>query len=80
VKHPIRLGSIDPEPENAILVEWLIQIGDRVEAGHPLVEVDVDKVVIEIPAPVSGILVETTYDIDEELAPGSILGYIDDAP
>jgi len=71
---------MDPEPENAILVEWLIQIGDRVEAGHPLVEVDVDKVVIEIPAPVSGILVETTCDIDEELAPGSILGYIDDAP
>ena len=68
MKHPIRLGSIDPEPENAILVEWLIQIGDRVEAGHPLVEVDVDKVVIEIPAPVSGI------------APGSILGYIDDTP
>ena len=80
MKHPIRLDGMDPEPENAILVEWLIQIGDRVEAGHPLVEVDVDKVVIEIPAPVSGILVETTCDIDEELAPGSILGYIDDAP
>ena len=42
--------------------------------------VDVDKVVIEIPAPVSGILVETTYEVDEELDPGSILGYIDGAP
>ena len=80
MKHPIRLDNIDPEPESAVLVEWLIQIGDRIEAGHPLVEVDVDKVVIEIHAPVSGILAETTYDVDDEIAPGSILGYVDDAP
>jgi pyruvate dehydrogenase E2 component (dihydrolipoamide acetyltransferase) len=70
---------MDPDPESAVLIEWLIQIGDRIEIGHPLVEVDIDKVVVEIYAPVSGILAETNYDVDDEIAPGSIIGYVDDA-
>lgn len=37
---------------------WLKQIGERVEKFEPLVEVETDKVSTEIPAPVSGVLVE----------------------
>jgi pyruvate/2-oxoglutarate dehydrogenase complex dihydrolipoamide acyltransferase (E2) component len=34
--------------------------------------------VIEIPAPVSGVLVEISYETDDEIAAGSVLGYIKD--
>ena len=47
--------------ENVIegtVTRWLKQVGDRVEAGEPLVEVSIDKVDAEIPANASGALHE----------------------
>ena len=40
------------------VLEWLKQVGDRVEADEPLVEVSTDKVDAEVPAPAAGTLVQ----------------------
>jgi pyruvate/2-oxoglutarate dehydrogenase complex dihydrolipoamide acyltransferase (E2) component len=45
--------------------------GDQVEEGTPLVAVETDKVTAEIPAPVSGRLVERLAGIDDEVDVGS---------
>jgi pyruvate dehydrogenase E2 component (dihydrolipoamide acetyltransferase) len=42
--------------ENATVVRWLLQEGDSVEQGDPILEVETDKVVMEVEAPASGIL------------------------
>src|SRR4029453_10203901 len=56
---------------------WLKQIGDRVEADEPLVEVSTDKVDAEIPAPTAGTLVKILAEPDETVQVGSVLGEIE---
>jgi pyruvate/2-oxoglutarate dehydrogenase complex dihydrolipoamide acyltransferase (E2) component len=52
-----RLGSSDESNEVKIL-RWLKRKGERVESGEPLLEVETDKVNVEIEAPASGVLAE----------------------
>ena len=56
---------------------WLKQVGDRVEADEPLVEVSTDKVDAEIPAPAAGTLVKIVAEADETVEVGSVLGEIE---
>jgi 2-oxoglutarate dehydrogenase E1 component len=56
---------------------WLKQVGDRVEADEPLVEISTDKVDAEVPAPVSGTLVTIVAEADETVQVGSVLGEIE---
>src|ERR671920_675002 len=56
---------------------WLKQVGDRVEADEPLVEISTDKVDAEVPAPVSGTLVTIAAEADQTVQVGSVLGEID---
>lgn len=54
--YPVILPKFDMLMEQATVVRWLRQEGERVEAGDPLVEVMTDKVNMEVEAPTSGTL------------------------
>src|SRR5688572_6087221 len=59
------------------ILGWLKQVGDRVEADEPLVEVSTDKVDAEVPAPASGTLVRIAAEADETVQVGDVLGEIE---
>ena len=59
------------------VLEWLKQVGDRVEADEPLVEVSTDKVDAEVPAPASGTLTKILADADSTVQVGAVLGEIE---
>jgi 2-oxoglutarate dehydrogenase E2 component (dihydrolipoamide succinyltransferase) len=67
---------VEQEGTKAVVRAWLKQIGDRVEVNDPLVELETDKVAVEVPAPAAGVLGEILLQRDEEAAPGAILGRI----
>jgi pyruvate dehydrogenase E2 component (dihydrolipoamide acetyltransferase) len=52
-----RLGSSDESDEVRVL-RWFKQRGEKVQKGEPLLEVETDKVNVEIEAPESGLLEE----------------------
>src|SRR5919205_1969815 len=56
---------------------WLKQVGDRVDADEPLVEISTDKVDAEVPAPAAGTLVKILAEADETVQVGSVLGEIE---
>jgi len=56
---------------------WLKQVGERVEADEPLVEISTDKVDAEVPAPASGTLVNIAAGADETVQVGGVLGEIE---
>jgi pyruvate/2-oxoglutarate dehydrogenase complex dihydrolipoamide acyltransferase (E2) component len=47
------------------IVEWLKRVGDRIEAGEPIVEIEAAKASNTIEAPVSGTLVKILVEADE---------------
>jgi multifunctional 2-oxoglutarate metabolism enzyme len=59
------------------ILEWLKQVGDRVEADEPLVAVSTDKVDAELPSPASGTLRKILTDPDSTVAVGAVLGEIE---
>jgi 2-oxoglutarate dehydrogenase E2 component (dihydrolipoamide succinyltransferase) len=58
------------------LLRWLKRVGEPVEANEPLIEIETDKVTVEVAAPGSGVLIEILKHEQEEIAPGELLGRI----
>ncbi len=71
MRHMVKMPRVGDTTRTVLIAEWLREVGDQVEAGTPLVSVETDKVTAEIPAPVSGRLVERLADIDDEVDVGS---------
>jgi 2-oxoglutarate dehydrogenase E2 component (dihydrolipoamide succinyltransferase) len=70
------LVPAEQEGTQAVVRAWLKKVGDRVEENDPLVELETDKVTMEVPAPAAGVLSEVLLDTDAEAVPGAVLGRI----
>ncbi|HEX3430808.1 MAG TPA: 2-oxo acid dehydrogenase subunit E2 [Rhizomicrobium sp.] len=66
----------EQEGTKAVVKTWLKQRGDSVRVDEPLVEIETDKVAVEIAATVNGMLAEILVEEGAEVAPGSVLGRI----
>jgi 2-oxoglutarate dehydrogenase E2 component (dihydrolipoamide succinyltransferase) len=66
----------EQEGTKAVVRAWLKKVGERVEENDPLVELETDKVAMEVPAPAAGVLREILLDTDAEAVPGAVLGRI----
>jgi 2-oxoglutarate dehydrogenase E2 component (dihydrolipoamide succinyltransferase) len=70
------VAPIEQEGTKAVVRAWLKSVGDRVEENDPLVELETDKVAVEVPAPSAGVLREIVLHSNDEAAPGAVLGRI----
>ena len=70
------LVPVEQEGTKAVVRAWLKQVGDRVEENDPLVELETDKVAVEVPAPAAGVLREILLHSNEDASPGAVLGRI----
>lgn len=70
------LVPAEQEGTQAVVRSWLKQVGDKVELNDPLVELETDKVAVEVPAPAAGVLREILLHTDAEAVPGAVLGRI----
>ncbi len=61
------------EGTRATVLRWCKEVGDAVIKDEPLVELETDKVTVEIPAPADGTLVEVLKQVNEEVVPDEVL-------
>ena len=73
----VRAPSEQSEGTRSQVQRWLKSVGDQVAENEPLIEVETDKVVIEIAAPAAGVLQEILKQEQEEIAPGELLARIE---
>jgi len=66
----------EQEGTQAVVRAWLKKVGDRIEEHDPLVELETDKVTMEVPAPAAGVLREILLDSGAEAVPGAVLARI----
>ena len=74
----IRVPSLGESVVEATVGQWFKQAGDTVAADEPLVELETDKVTVEVPAPASGVLAEIAVKQGDTVAVGALLGAIGD--
>ena len=70
------LAPTEQEGTKSVLKIWLKKIGDSVRADEPLLELETDKVAVEIAAPGDGVLAEILVEPESDVEPGTVLGRI----
>ncbi|MDF3812644.1 biotin/lipoyl-containing protein, partial [Rhodopseudomonas sp. BAL398] len=72
----IRVPTLGESVTEATIGRWFKKAGDAVAVDEPLVELETDKVTIEVPAPSAGTLGEIIAKDGETVAVGALLGQI----
>jgi 2-oxoglutarate dehydrogenase E2 component (dihydrolipoamide succinyltransferase) len=72
----IRVPTLGESVTEATIGRWFKKAGDAVAVDEPLVELETDKVTIEVPAPSAGVLGEIVAKDGETVAVGALLGQI----
>jgi 2-oxoglutarate dehydrogenase E2 component (dihydrolipoamide succinyltransferase) len=73
----IRAPAEQTEGTRSQILRWLKQVGESVAENEPLIEIETDKVTVEVASPGSGVLREILRHEQEEIAPGELLGRLD---
>src|SRR5215471_4195408 len=68
-----RLPDIGEGLAEAEVAKWLVQVGDRVAEDQPVVEMMTDKVMVELPAPGAGVVVEHRASEGDVVKTGAVL-------
>ena len=74
----IRVPTLGESVTEATIGKWFKKPGDAVAVDEPLVELETDKVTIEVPAPAAGVLAEIAAKDGDTVAVGALLGQIKD--
>lgn len=74
----IRVPTLGESVTEATVAQWFKQAGDSVAQDEPLVELETDKVAVEVPAPAAGALVEINVQPGETVEIGTLLGAIEE--
>ena len=74
----IRVPALGESVTEATVAKWMKAVGDSVAVDEPLVELETDKVTVEVPAPVAGTLAEIMVQEGSDVAVGALLGAIAD--
>jgi 2-oxoglutarate dehydrogenase E2 component (dihydrolipoamide succinyltransferase) len=74
----IRVPTLGESVTEATIGKWFKHAGDAVAVDEPLVELETDKVTIEVPSPAAGVLSEVAAKDGETVAVGALLGQIQD--
>jgi 2-oxoglutarate dehydrogenase E2 component (dihydrolipoamide succinyltransferase) len=74
----IKVPTLGESVTEATVAKWFKQVGDDVEADEPIVELETDKVTLELNAPASGSLSEISVEEGGEVEVGAIIGAIEE--
>jgi pyruvate/2-oxoglutarate dehydrogenase complex dihydrolipoamide acyltransferase (E2) component len=63
--------------EEITVSRWLKSVGDRVEAGEAILEIETDKATLAVEAADSGKLAQIVKETGEVVKPGTVIGYLE---
>ena len=75
----ITVPTLGESVTEATVSKWLKSKGEKVAVDEPLVELETDKVNVEVPSPISGVISSINVKEGETVSVGSLLGTINDS-
>jgi 2-oxoglutarate dehydrogenase E2 component (dihydrolipoamide succinyltransferase) len=72
----IRVPTLGESVTEATVGQWFKKVGDAIAADEPLVELETDKVTIEVPAPSAGVLEAIVVEAGQTVNVGALIGAI----
>ncbi|MDH3607359.1 MAG: hypothetical protein OER12_10250, partial [Acidimicrobiia bacterium] len=74
-----RLPDVGEGLTEVVVEEWLVAVGEKVGLDAPLVQVETDKAIVDLPSPVAGVLLFQGAAPGDTLAVGKILAVVGQA-
>lgn len=78
MSHQILVPSLGESVTEATVSKWLKQVGEKVDSDEPLVELETDKVNVEVPSPLTGTLSSIKAKEGDTVEIGALLGIVND--
>ncbi|MBT4916512.1 MAG: 2-oxo acid dehydrogenase subunit E2 [Formosa sp.] len=76
-KFELKLPKMGESVAEATLTAWLKDIGDKIDADEPVLEIATDKVDSEVPSEVEGVLVQKLFEVDAIVEVGQTIAIIE---
>lgn len=73
----VKVPELGESITEAIIAEWLVNVGDYVKQDDILVELETDKITVAVPAPVSGILTSQSANAEDTVNVGDVIAELD---
>lgn len=71
------MPNLGYDMETGRIARWLKQVGDQIERGEPIAEVETDKATVEMEAVASGRLAEIVAEAGSEVVVGEVIAYLE---
>jgi len=75
----VKVPTLGESVTEGTIGEWLKKPGDAVKVDEPIVSLETDKVAVEVPSPVSGVLGEQKFAVGDTVEVGAVIATIEDA-
>lgn len=75
--YEFKLADLGEGMHEAEIAEWLVKVGDTLKLDQPMVRVETDKALVEIPSPVAGRVSEIRIQSGQTASVGSVLAVLD---
>ena len=73
----ITMPRVAETVDSVYLVSWLKAVGDMIDEGEDLLEVETDKAQLAVPSPASGKITELRFTIDAEIKTGEVIAILE---
>src|SRR5690349_20366379 len=74
----VQVPALGESITEGTLAQWLKKPGEAVAADEPIASLETDKVSVEVPSPVAGVLTEQLAEEGDNVAVGAVIARIDD--
>ena len=75
----VKVPALGESITEGTLAQWLKKAGDTVAADEPIASLETDKVTVDVPSPVAGVLTETVAKEGETVEVGAVIARIDES-
>lgn len=73
----VRVPGDQPEGTRSQVLRWLKNVGDRVAVNEPLLELETDKVTVEVASPAAGVLREIVKSVQQDVLPEEVVARLE---
>lgn len=77
MKMTIKMPRAADTVDEVMVSEWVVEPGATISVGDPLIRVETDKALVDVPSPVAGTLVEQLVNIEDEIGTGTPIATIE---
>ncbi len=73
---PITMPNLGSDMSEGTLLNWVKNVGDQINSGDIIAEIETDKATVEVPSEVSGTILQLLGELGSTLTVGSTIGYV----